>query len=82
MRLIVGLALGLLATVASAREADEECANFNELKAAAINQFDHAWHALGDLRSMESSCMGTDDEWWCRQTVGQLESFVLAWNKR
>lgn len=77
MRLILGLALGLLATVVSAREADEACANFNELRAAAISQFNHAWPALGDLRSMESSCMGTDDEWWYQTTVGQLESFVL-----
>lgn len=77
MPLILGLALALLTTVASAREADAACANFNELRAAAINQFDHAWPALGALRSMESSCTGTDNEWWYRTTVGQLESFVL-----
>lgn len=76
-RLIIGLALALLATAASAREADETCANFNEIRAAAIKQFDRAWPALGDLRSMESSCVGTANDWWYRTTVGQLESFVL-----
>ena len=75
---IVGFALGLLATVASAREAEDACANFAEFRNAATYDYgDHVWSALGDLRSMESSCMGTDNEWWYRTTVGQLESFVL-----
>ena len=78
MPLILGFVLGLLAAVASAREADDACANFAEFRAARTNQFgDHVWSALGDLRSMESSCIGTDNEWWRRTTTGQLESFVL-----
>ena len=77
MPLVFGFALGLLATVASAQEADQACADFNGLRAAAISQFNHAWPALGDLRSMESSCMGTADEWRYQTTLGQLESFVL-----
>ncbi len=78
MPLILGLALGLLATVASAREADDACANFAEFRRAAIFDYgDHVWSALGDLRAMESSCMGTDNEWRYRTTVGQLESFIL-----
>ncbi|MCY3812320.1 MAG: hypothetical protein OXH15_11045 [Gammaproteobacteria bacterium] len=78
MPLILGLALGLLATVASAREVDDACANFPEFRAAAIFDFgDHVWSALGDLRTMEPSCRGTDSEWPYRTTRGQLESFVL-----
>ena len=37
----------------------------------------HVWSALGDLRAMQPSCMGTDNEWLYRTTRGQLESFVL-----
>ena len=72
------LALGLVATFASGREADDACANFADFRNARIHEYgDHVWSALGDLRSMQSSCMGTDNEWRYRMTVGQLESFVL-----
>ena len=78
MPLVLGLVLGLLATVASAREADDACANFADYRSAEIfNHGDHVWSALGDLRAMESSCRGTDNEWLYRTTRGQLESFVL-----
>ena len=77
--LTLGLALALLATAASAREADDACANFAaDFRSAAILQHgDHVWSALGDLRAMEPSCMGSDNEWSYRTTRGQLESFVL-----
>ena len=78
MPLIFGLALGLLATVASAREADDACADFAEFRATALFDYgDHVWSALGDLRAMEPSCRGTDNERLHRTTRGQLESFVL-----
>lgn len=78
MPLVLGLALGLLAAVATAREADDACANFAEFRTAEIfNYGDHVWSALGDLRAMEPSCRGTDNEWLYRTTRGQLESFVL-----
>ena len=75
---ILGLALGLLAAVASGREADDACANFPEFRAAEVLDYgDHVWSALGDLRALEPSCRGTDNEWRYRTTRGQLESFVL-----
>ena len=78
MPLILGLALGLLATVASAREADDACANFAEFRSAALFRYgDHVWSALGDLRAMEPFCRGTDNESLHRTTRGLLESFVL-----
>ena len=77
--LTLGLALALLATAASAREADDACANFagDPWSSALFQHGGHVWSALGDLRAMEPSCMGSDNEWSYRTTRGQLESFVL-----
>ena len=77
--LVLGLALAVLAADASAREADDACANFAaDFRSGAIFQNgDHVWSALGDLRAMAPSCMGSDNEWAYRTTRGQLESFVL-----
>ncbi len=77
--LMLGLTLAVLAADASAREADDACANFAaDFRSAAFLQHgDHVWSALGDLRAMEPSCMGSDNEWAYRTMRGLLESFVL-----